>query len=199
MRTAADVMKGRNERDWQRAQAEALVHIYRKHSTLVQTFATDKMIVDLVSQFFGVEPGSFVVTLSDFEFARSENPAEFRKAFGYGLTQPVEVQRQSVVADIAALLSPESFRAERGRLRGMNLEALKARRDEIRLKQQLQPHSAQEIREGLKTLRPQPGQREPLPEEWDRDRLMKASSHALKFLISRYGATQVNNRLSGKS
>ena len=196
MRTAAQIQQERIDRDWSRQQQEALVHIYRKYPTLVKGIAADKGIVELVSRFFGVQPGEMLVTLADFELARSENPSEFRKALGY-VSEPVEDQRESVVNDIAKLMSPDSFSAERGKLTGMSLDALKQRRDQIKLKRQLQPYTAKEIQEGLKMVRPQPG-RESLPSSWTKDKLMGASSYALKFLISRYGCEAVNRRLDGR-
>ena len=200
MRTAAQIQQEKIDRDWNLQQQEALVPIYARYATIIKSIAADKGIVELVSRFFGVEPGTMLVTLADFELARSENPSEFRKAFGY-VSEPVEDQRESVINQIAKLLSPESFRAGRGRLSGMSLEALRQRREQIKLKQQLQPYSAQDIREGLAEYRAsqRPGEKV-LPAEWTRERLTsrETSSYALKHLIRVYGASAVNNRLMGR-
>ena len=139
-------------------------------------------------------------TLADFELAYAENRGEFNKALGYATESP-ESQRQSVIAEVAKLLGPDSFRMERGRLSGMSLDAIKQRRDQIKLKQQLNPHSAQDIREGLAEFRAQqrPSQKV-LPAEWTKVRLMdpSTSAYAIKHLIRVYGATAVNNRLMNR-
>lgn len=199
MRTAAQIQQERIDRDWNGQQQEALAHIYRKYPSLVKGIAIDKMIVELVSRFFGAEPGTMLVTLYDFELAYAENCTEFEKALA---TLPPQVQREKVITEIAQLLSSESLRAERGRLSGMSLEALKQRREQIKLKQQLEPHSAQEIRQGLAEYRAsqRPGEKV-LPSEWTKSRLMdpSTSSLAIKYLIRVYGTSAVNNRLMGRT
>ena len=195
-KTAADVVRDHENVEHRKRVRAAIDEIYRTYPDLKRADATSNLIERLCNEYAG-EP--VVPELWLFQEMAKANPQLVREQLK-GVTVPVDKQRNDLVNEIAELLSPESFRAERIRLSGMSKEALEQRLNQIRLTQRLQPHTAAEIREGLKVLRAEQRHEPILPTEWSKERLMskETSSHALKFLIRRYGVTAVNNRLLGR-
>jgi hypothetical protein len=209
MKTAADVVRDHENMEHRKRVRAAIDEIYRAYPDLKRSDATSNVIERLCNEYAG-EP--VVPELWLFQEMARANPKLVREQL-QGVTIPVDVQRNALINEIAQLLrSPNgdglggryddfSLQNEKRRMSSWSKEALEARLNQVRLAQRLQTHTAAEIREGLKVLRAEEWREPVLPAEWTKERLMdkSTSSHALKFLIRKYGAAAVNNRLLGRA
>jgi hypothetical protein len=208
MKTAADVVRDHANMEHRKRVRAAVDEIYRAYPDLKRTDATSNLIERLCNEYAG-EP--VVPELWLFQEMARANPKLVREQL-QGVTIPVDAQRNALINEIAQLLrSPNgdgcggryddfSLQNEKRRMSSWSKEALEQRLNQVRLAQRLQTHTAAEIREGLKVLRAEERREPVLPAEWTKERLMdkSTSSHALKFLIRKYGAKVVNDRLMGR-
>ena len=203
-KTLADTVRDQENVEHRKKVRVAIDEIYRAYPDLKRADATWNLIERLCNEYAG-EP--VVPELWLFQEMVRANPQLVREQLK-GVTVPVERQKADLINEIAdLLLGPNGV--ERGGKYDVNLrksmaswskEALEARLAQVRLSQNLSKHTSGEIREGLKVLRAQERHEPVLPAEWTKERLMskETSSHALKFLIRKYGVAAVNARLLGR-
>ena len=203
-KTLADTVRDQENVEHRKKVRVAIDEVYRAHPDLKRADATSNLIERLCNEYAGEQ---VVPELWLFQEMVRANPQLVREQL-QGVTVPVERQKADLINEIAdLLLGPNGV--ERGAKYDVNLrksmaswskEALEQRLNQVRLAQRLQPHSASEIREGLKVLRAEQRREPVLPPEWTKEKLMdkSTSSHALKFLIRKFGVQAVNNRLMGR-
>lgn len=207
--TAADVARTKQVADWHNSALQAVNAFLSNHPNLHIGDANRTMLVQRTCEFMGIEPGEVQITVNDIEMTFDANGSYFRKALAW--VKPEE-QRENLINEVCALLrSPDGtgkggrysdadLRNERIRMSTLTIDKIIARLEEIKLKQALQPKSAQEIRQGLAEFRAsqQPG-RVALPPEITAQVIRRASVEQIKFWNRKHGAEAVNDRLFGRN
>jgi len=199
--TKADAQQRAANEQFERESRIGLDAIYQKYSMLHRTIATDKMIVDLVSQYMGERTAPDIAT---FEMMLENNP-------NCGLpVKTVEAQRAELIEEICALLRSPSGDGRGGKYSDMDLktyrrnvlsyqskEWLEQRKAQILEAQTFAKQSPEAIKAQLRAQRQQEAKDGVLTAEYTREKLL-SSTNLLKFCIRNWNVSAVNDRLNGR-
>jgi hypothetical protein len=206
--TATDAARSQQIAEWQASTRRALDAIYIQHPGLARNTANDRLIVEMICRFLGVETSDCpMIAPGDFTLAMRANYEEFTKNLVWVKS---EEQKTDLINEVLDLLrSPDGtgrggkfsdfdLKNERTKLSYQTVEQIIKRRDEILLKQSLQTHSAQEIREAIQELRAEQAPSNALPVEMTAH-MLKRDVSLLKKWIRIKGVDAVNDRLMGRN
>lgn len=192
---------------FQQAVARGIEQIYAAYPTLMRCDANAKLIVEYVRDFLGDDVAP---DLDTFKNLMGLNPDLMSTL----VHRAVEVTRQQLIEDILSLLASKdggrdgkydqfNLRSEKQRMASWSLDALRARLQEIRTRQQMSTRSVADLKQIVRDGRPETGYPALPKQVWtgsghtlvDRAFFKSLDPFELKKYNRLYGTEQVNARI----
>ena len=181
----------------EQAKKSCIAEVYNAHQEFIRCQGNDKLIIELIESFYGLE---VVPTASMFEDAIAANESEIKNF----ARRPESVHREQIIEDILGLLKAKGknwdeflIRNESKRLATMPLPDLRQRLANLRENVRMASIPVAQHKADLVAARPTYAL-PPLPAEVDAAVIKAMSSIELKALIRKHGSPAVNARLAGK-
>lgn len=176
-----------------------LQEIFSHYADLVPNQANANLVCSWCQDF----AGDAVPHLPTFRAAVDANRDLFRQSFVF---QSIAKQIEGLIAECLGLLkahgshTKESLAKERFKLESKTRDELIVRRDEIIQKQVDVKLPIVDLKQRVHDFREREARAQSaLPPEYTPERIAKGSVHLVKYLVARYGANAVNQRLSEES
>jgi hypothetical protein len=197
---------------YEQAKRDTIAYAYQKHPTLILCDANNRMIIELVERWAGTEVHPSPAL---FDSMLDENGPD---ALSMLARQPVERTKEQLIQEILTLLVSKNggrdgkfdafnLRSEEKRMASWSLDALRARLNEIRVKQRMAVQPVSDLKQIVRDARPDYNQWPQLPKTiWDGSKHVALDAAYIKRLdaweIRRYQriyGPQVNARLRGEN